>query len=58
MVGCMKAMIPHHPMAIRTSRRAGSRPRRVCSLAGGIIDTQEREIAGLKRLMSDIEARH
>lgn len=56
-VAYMKAMIPHHSIAILTSERAGIRDARVRDLADGIIDTQRREIAEMKRLIADLEAR-
>ncbi|MEP6786483.1 MAG: DUF305 domain-containing protein [Sphingomonadales bacterium] len=53
----MKAMIPHHSIAIMTSKRAQIRDQRVRKLANGIIDAQVREIAEMKALIADLEAR-
>jgi uncharacterized protein (DUF305 family) len=55
-VGYMKAMIPHHSIAIMTSERARIRDPRVRRLADGIIATQRREIAEMDALIRDIEA--
>lgn len=55
-VSYMKAMIPHHSIAIMTSRRAAISDPRVRELANGIIDAQVREIAEMERLIADIEA--
>ena len=52
----MKAMIPHHSIAINNSRRAGLSDPRVRRLADGIIASQVREIAEMKALLADIEA--
>jgi len=54
-VSYMKAMIPHHSIAIMTSSRANIRDPRVRKLADGIIDTQLREIAEMKRLIRDLQ---
>ncbi len=54
-VSYMKAMIPHHSIAIMTSARAHIRDRRVRLLADGIIEAQVREIAQMKELISDLE---
>lgn len=51
----MKAMIPHHSIAIMTSERAQLRDPRVRKLADEIIDAQRREIAEMKHLIADIE---
>ena len=51
----MRAMIPHHSIAILTSERAGIEDPRVRELADGIIATQREEIAEMKRLLADIE---
>lgn len=51
----MKAMIPHHSIAIMTSRRAHIRDPRVRKLADGIIEAQVREIAEMKQLLVQIE---
>ena len=52
----MKAMIPHHSIAIMTSERAHIRDPRVRELAHDIIVAQRREIAEMKYLIEDIEA--
>jgi peptidoglycan/LPS O-acetylase OafA/YrhL len=54
-VAYMKAMIPHHSIAILTSERAQLRDPRTRALADGIIAAQRREIAEMKRLIEDIE---
>lgn len=51
----MKAMIPHHSIAIMTSERAHLRDPRVRELAHDIIMAQRREIAEMKYLIADIE---
>ena len=53
----MKAMIPHHSIAIMTSRRAQIVDPRVRKLADGIAETQVREIAEMKQLIQDISQR-
>ena len=55
-VAYMKAMIPHHSIAIMTSERAHLRDPRVRKLAHDIIVAQRREIAQMKYLIRDIEA--
>ncbi len=55
-VGYMKAMIPHHSIAIMTSERARIRDPRVRALADGIIEAQRREIGEMDVLIRDIEA--
>ena len=55
-VSYMKAMIPHHSIAIMTSERAHIRDPRVRRLADGIIEAQVREIDEMKQLIQDIEA--
>ena len=55
-VSYMKAMIPHHSIAIMTSERAHLRDPEVRRLADGIIDAQVREIAQMKRLIARLEA--
>lgn len=52
----MKAMIPHHSIAIMTSERAHIRDPEVRKLADGIIDAQVREIAEMKRHIARLEA--
>ena len=51
----MRAMIPHHSIAILTSERANLSDPRVKSLAEDIIKAQRREIAEMKALISDLE---
>ena len=55
-VAWMKAMIPHHSIAILTSERAGLSDPRVRELADAIIEAQRGEIAEMKRYIADIEA--
>ena len=55
-VAYMEAMIPHHSIAILTSRRADISDPRVRALANDIIDAQLREIDEMKGLIADIEA--
>jgi len=54
-VAWMKAMIPHHSIAILTSERAEISDPRVRKLADEIIDAQRREIAEMKALIADLE---
>lgn len=54
-VSWMKAMIPHHSIAILTSTRAQITDPRVRALADGIIETQRREIAEMEALIGDLE---
>lgn len=56
-VDYMKAMIPHHSIAIMTSKRAQISDPRVRKLADEVIEAQEREIAEMKYLAADLEAR-
>ncbi|MEO8061603.1 MAG: DUF305 domain-containing protein [Pseudomonadota bacterium] len=51
----MKAMIPHHSIAIMTSERAHIRDPRVRRLADGIIEGQVKEIAEMDALIADLE---
>jgi len=51
----MKAMIPHHSIAINNARKASISDPRVRELADGIIESQVREIAEMKLLIEDIE---
>lgn len=53
----MKAMIPHHSIAVLTSRRARIEDPRVRKLADQIIATQMREIAEMKALISELGSR-
>ncbi len=50
----MKAMIPHHSIAILTSERANIDDVRVRELADAIIEAQRREIAEMEWLIDDI----
>jgi len=51
----MRAMIPHHSLAITRSERAQIDDVRVCELAVEIIEAQQREIAEMDWLIEDIE---
>ena len=55
-VDWMKAMIPHHSIAILTSERADISDPRVRALADAIIETQRAEIAEMERYIADIAA--
>ena len=55
-VDWMKAMIPHHSIAILTSERARITDPRVKELANEIIEAQRREIDEMKRLIEDLES--
>lgn len=54
-VSYLKAMIPHHSIAIMTSERAHIRDPRARKLADGIIAAQVREIDEMKALIADLE---
>ena len=54
-VAWMKAMIPHHSIAVLTSERANITDPRVRALADEIIAAQRREIEDMKRLIEDLE---
>ncbi len=56
-VSYMRAMIPHHSIAILTSQRANIADPRVRELADQIIRSQRREIEEMKSLIREIEAR-
>lgn len=56
-VSYMKGMIPHHSIAILTSERARITDPRVRKLADAIIEAQRKEIAEMKGLVRDLEAR-
>ncbi|GAA4865812.1 DUF305 domain-containing protein [Luteimonas vadosa] len=56
-VSWMKAMIPHHSIAILTSERARISDPRVRELADSIIEAQRREIDEMKVLIEDLEGR-
>jgi hypothetical protein len=51
----MKAMIPHHSIAILTSERAHISDPRVRALADSIIEAQRKEIDEMKALIKDLE---
>ena len=51
----MRAMIPHHSIAVMTSERAGIEDPRVRKLADAIIGAQQKEIAEMRYLIADIE---
>jgi uncharacterized protein (DUF305 family) len=53
-VAYMRAMIPHHSIAILTSRRANIEDERVRKLADGIIEAQVREIKEMKDLVDEL----
>ena len=55
-VAYMKAMIPHHSIAVLTSERAEISDPRVRELANQIIESQRREIEEMKTLIADLEA--
>lgn len=55
-VAWMKAMIPHHSIAVLTSERADISDPRVRALADAIIEAQRSEIDEMKRYIVDIEA--
>lgn len=54
-VSYMKAMIPHHSIAILTSERANLKDPRVQELANEIIEAQRREIEEMKAIIEDLE---
>ena len=54
-VDYMRAMIPHHSIAILTSERARIDDPRVRALADGIIETQREEIAEMEALIADLQ---
>ncbi|EAS50968.1 conserved hypothetical protein [Aurantimonas manganoxydans SI85-9A1] len=54
-VAWMKAMIPHHSIAILTSERANISDPRVRKLADEIIEAQRREIGEMKALIADLQ---
>ncbi|MGI2336729.1 MAG: DUF305 domain-containing protein [Dehalogenimonas sp.] len=54
-VSWMKAMIPHHSIAILTSERANISDPRVRELADNIIEAQLREIDEMIALIKDLE---
>ncbi len=56
-VAYMKAMIPHHSIAILTSSRARITDPRVRALADDIIAAQKREISQMEALIHELEQR-
>lgn len=56
-VSWMKAMIPHHSIAILTSERAEISDPRVRELADSIIKAQREEIAEMEALIADLEGK-
>lgn len=54
-VAWMKAMIPHHSIAILTSERATISDPRVRKLADEIIEAQRREIKEMEMLIIDLQ---
>ena len=54
-VSWMKAMIPHHSIAILTSERAHLTDPRVKKLAEGIVRAQREEIAQMAALIRELE---
>lgn len=54
-VAWMKAMIPHHSIAILTSERANISDPRVRQLADEIIEAQRREISEMEDYINDLE---
>lgn len=56
-VAYMRAMIPHHSIALLTSERANITDPRVRKLADGIIAAQKKEIGEMKEYIQDLEAK-
>lgn len=56
-VSYMKAMIPHHSIAILTSNRARISDPRVRDLANKIIESQRQEIAQMRALIGELEGK-
>ena len=54
-IAYMKAMIPHHSIAILTSQRAQLKDIRVHQLAVNIAETQKEEIKKMKKLIRQIQ---
>lgn len=54
-VAWMKAMIPHHSIAILTGKNANISDPRVRKLADEIIEAQRREIGEMQALIKDID---
>jgi len=57
-VAYMRAMIPHHSIAILTSERANISDPRVRKLADGIIAAQKKEIGEMKEYIRDLERKN
>jgi uncharacterized protein (DUF305 family) len=55
-VSWLRAMIPHHSIAILTSERAHLVDSRVRELADEIIEAQRREIGQMQALIRELEA--
>ncbi|GGL67378.1 DUF305 domain-containing protein [Wenxinia marina] len=53
-ISYMRAMIPHHSIAVMTSERAGIEDARVRKLADEIIGAQRREIAEMRYLVAHV----
>nr|WP_294791058.1 DUF305 domain-containing protein [uncultured Mucilaginibacter sp.] len=51
----MKGMIPHHSIAIMTSKNANIKDPEVRKLANGIIAAQEKEIAQMESILNRID---
>lgn len=51
----MKAMIPHHSVAILTSERADIKDPEVKKLAEDIIEAQKKEIAEMKSMINRLQ---
>lgn len=51
----MRAMIPHHSIAILTSNKANLKDPEVIKLAEDIIKAQEKEIAEMKKMIERLE---
>ncbi|GAB2976441.1 DUF305 domain-containing protein [Mucilaginibacter puniceus] len=51
----MKGMIPHHSIAILTSKNADIKDPEVRKLADGIIAAQEKEIAEMKKILARMD---
>lgn len=55
-VAYMKAMIPHHSIAVMTSDRANIHDPRVRKLADGILQAQVKEIGEMKGLIEELQS--
>ena len=53
----MKAMIPHHSIAILTSERADIKDPEVKQLANDIIEAQRKEIGEMKAMIKRLEGK-